>query len=76
MAGNVDVDGKFHLSFEVCGFDVNNLVLKIMLSCVCHLVTEGLHLADARVGLEVVDSESLSESLDDKASFESADQAF
>ena len=70
MAGNGNVDGKFHLSFEVRGFDVDNLVLKIVLCCMGHLVTEGLHFAHARMCLEIVDPESLSESLDNKASFE------
>ena len=65
MSWNGDVNRKFHGSFEVSGLDVNDFVLEVVLCSMRHLISEGLHLADRSVCLEVVDAKALSEALDD-----------
>jgi hypothetical protein len=48
---------------------------EIVLSAVRHLCSEGLHLADAGMRLDVLDSKSLPEAFCYKSSFESVDLA-
>ena len=77
MARYVDVDGHFriHFGLEVCRFNVNNFMSKVVLGAMCHLNTKSCHLAYTGVCLNVIDPKTLTKTLGDEPSFKSVDES-
>ena len=65
LARNVDVDLHLwiHFGFEVRRLYVNDFMLKVVLSIVCHLNTKCRRLADAGMCFDVIDAKTLAKAL-------------